>query len=209
MTAEEEDLGDLKLFRVPNRVNVSANGLKQVAFLNKDEVKGRFLYTGACDPYDWIDDLDDPQSAEILLVTKNEEGKGLGIALPQGQMSLFESSSRGAQLSGFTELRDYARGQDVELEIGESSQVFSQCARTKEADFDDGSRKWRKMVASITNANPHHIYVRLNLAWSGDYDIRFRGKKLRVKNGYQTVEVKIPANSTNEFRWKLRPIIDE
>ena len=208
-TATEEDLGDLKLFRVPNRVNVNAKGLKQVAFLNKDEVKGRFLYVAACDPYDWIDDLGEPEPANLLLVTKNEEDKGLGIALPQGQMTLFEPSPRGPQLAGSTELRDYARGQDVELEIGESAQVFSQCARTKEPDFDDELRKWRKMSTRITNANPHDIYMRLNLGWSGDYDIRFRGKKLRVKNGYQTVEVRIPANSSNEFNWKMRPIVDE
>ena len=209
ITAKEEDLGDLKLFRVPNRVDVSAKGLKQVAFLSKDEVKGRYLYLAECDPYDWIDDLDDPRAADVLLVTKNEERKGLGVALPQGQMSLFESSSRGPELSGFTELRDYARGQDVELEIGESSQVFSQCARAKEADFDDESRKWRKMVASITNANPHDISMRLNLGWSGDFDIKFRGKKVQVKNGFQTVEVTVPANSSKEFNWKLRPVVDE
>ncbi|MEL6238568.1 MAG: hypothetical protein AAFQ90_08245, partial [Pseudomonadota bacterium] len=35
VTATEEDLGDLKLFRAPARVDVSAKGLKQVAFLNK------------------------------------------------------------------------------------------------------------------------------------------------------------------------------
>jgi len=204
-TAREENLGDLKLFRMPERVDVSAKGMKQVAFLSEDEVKGRFLYLGSCDPYEWMEDQEEPEAAQMLLVTKNDEEKGLGIALPQGAMTVFEPTSRGLQLAGSTNLRDYARGQDVELELGNSSQVFVQCARADEADFDEQKRKWRKMRGRITNANPHDIYMRINLSWSGDYDVRFPRKKVRVKNGFESVEVKVPANSSLDFKWKLRP----
>ncbi len=205
VTAEEENLGDLKLFRVPDRVNVSAKGLKQVAFLNKEEDKARFLYTASCDPWSWIGEFGEPESAEMLLVTKNEEKKGLGIALPQGALNLFEPTSRGTQLAATTELRDYARGQDVELEIGNSAQVFATCARLGE---DDEGRleggKWTKMRANLTNANPHPITMRLELGWSGDWNIRFPRNKVQVKNGFKTVEVTIPANSEREFVWRLR-----
>ncbi|MEL7189288.1 MAG: hypothetical protein AAGK17_07025 [Pseudomonadota bacterium] len=209
VTASEENLGDLKLFRVPNRVDVSAKGMKQVAFLNKDEVKGRFLYAAGCEPYDWIEDLGDPQAANMLLISKNEEKKGLGIALPQGMMTVFEPTPRGPQLAASTQLRDYGRGQDIELEIGESAQVFSQCAREKDVEYEDESRKWTKMLTRLTNANPHAVTVRLNLAWSGESDIRFPRKKVRVKNGYDTVELRIPANSTREFKWKQRSALAE
>ena len=204
VTASEESLGDLKLFRVPSRVDVSAKGMKQVAFLNKDEVKGRFLYIGECDPYEWIEDRDNPRTADMLLVTKNEEERGLGIALPQGQMNVFEPTSRGPQLAATTELRDFGRGQDIELDIGDSAQVFSHCARTKEVEFDEDSRKWTKMIAKLTNANPHDVTMRLKLSWSGESQIRFPRHKVRVKNGYDSVEVTIPANSTREFKWKIR-----
>lgn len=204
LTAEEENLGDLKLFRVPSRVDVSAKGMKQVAFLNKDEVEGRFLYTAGCRPGSWIEDAGDPRSANMLLVTKNEEKKGLGIALPQGQMNVFEPTSRGTQLAATTDLRDFGRGQDIELEIGTSAQVFSQCARLKEKAYDGDSRKWTQMIAKLTNANPHEVKMRLNLGWSGEFNVRFPRHKVRVKNGYDSVEVTIPANSTREFKWKLR-----
>src|SRR3546814_4849543 len=39
--AVQEDLGDLKLYRVPMRVNVNANGQKQVALLEKPAVPFR------------------------------------------------------------------------------------------------------------------------------------------------------------------------
>ncbi|MEL7197405.1 MAG: hypothetical protein AAGL10_03740 [Pseudomonadota bacterium] len=204
VTASEENLGDLKLFRVPGRVDVSAKGMKQVAFLNQEKVEGRFLYAFECQPYSWIEQLGEPVGAEMLLVTKNEKKKGLGLALPQGAMTVFEPTSRGMQLAASTNLRDFGRGQDVELDIGTSAQVFAQCARLKEESFDDDSRKWTRMVTRLTNANPHPVNLRLNLAWSGEYDIRFPRRKVRVKNGYDTVEVRIPANSSQEFNWKLR-----
>ncbi|MEM6476551.1 MAG: hypothetical protein AAF687_10325 [Pseudomonadota bacterium] len=204
VTAEEEDLGDLKLFRVPDRVNVSAKGLKQVAFLNKDEVKARYVYEASCDPYNWIEDLGEPRPASIKLVTKNDEKRGLGIALPQGAMTLYEPTSRGPQVAAMTSLRDYARGQDIELELGVSSQVFTQCARTKEDEFDDESRKWTKMRVNLTNANPHDVKIELQLGYPGDYQIRFPRKRVRVKNGYEIVELTIPANDALELDWKLR-----
>ncbi|MEM9500417.1 MAG: hypothetical protein AAF941_01095 [Pseudomonadota bacterium] len=206
VTAEEENLGDLKLFRVPDRVDVSAKGLKQVAFLNKEEVKARFLYTAGCDVYDWDMPGEDMVSAGMLLVTKNEDGKGLGIALPQGAMTLFEPTPRGLQLAATSELRDYARGQDVELEIGNSAQVHSHCATFEKDDPGKRGRKWSKMFAVLSNANPHPVKMRLRLGWAGDWEIRFPREKVFVKNGYDVVELTLPANSERQFRWRLRSV---
>lgn len=204
VTAEEEDLGDLKLFRVPDRVDVSASGMKQVAFLNKDEVEARFLYVADCNPYDWLADSGEPGGAGVLLVTKNEDQRGLGIALPQGALNLFEPTSRGPMLAATAELRDYARGQDIELELGTSSQVFSRCARIA-GDLPPGrSRSWTDMRVELTNANPHPITMRLRLGEPGDWDIRFPRQRVRVKNGWSVVELEIPANTTREIRWRLR-----
>jgi hypothetical protein len=203
VTADEEDLGDLKLFRVPDRVDVSAKGMKQVAFLNKDAVKARYLYqAGDCDAWDWVDDEDEePVPATLLLVTKNEDAKGLGIALPQGAMTLYEPSARGPLLAGTVNLRDYARGQDIELDLGTSAQVFVRCGGAT----DDGpadANKWTPMRARISNANPHPVTLRLQVGYAGEYDIRFPGRTVVVKNGYQTVEVTVPANRTQDFAWK-------
>ena len=213
VTAEEEDLGDLKLFRVPGRVDVSAKGMKQVAFLNKDAVKARYLYqAGNCDPWDWIktEDAEDEDfvAANLLLVTKNEEKKGLGIALPQGAMTLYEPTSRGPQLAAQVNLRDYARGQDIELELGTSAQVFVRCGGALDDAPPDGP-KWTKMRVRITNANPHTITMRLRVGYAGEYDIRFPRRTVEVKNGYQTVEVTVPANSEGVFDWQHREATDQ
>ena len=208
VTAEEEDLGDLKLFRVPGRVDVAAKGMKQVAFLNKDAVKARLLYQTGCNPDGWIGEGGDPVRAEVLLVTKNEDKQGLGIALPQGAMTLYEPTSGGERLGATTSLRDYARGQDIELDLPESRHVFARCAAVSRTGRQEG-RKWTAMRSVLTNANPHPVTMRLQLGWAGGFDIRFPGAKVVVKNGYQTVEVTIPANSEKTFDWRLRDQVSE
>ncbi len=204
VTAAEENLGDLKLFRVPDRVDVSAKGMKQVAFLDKDAVKARFLYeAGDCDASDWVDD-EEPVPTTLLMVTKNEEAQGLGTALPQGQMTLYEPSLRGPQLAGTATLRDYARGQDMELALGASAQVFVRCGGAMGNGTPTDARTWIPMRAAVTNANPHPITLRLQVGYRGEYDIRFPGAKVVVKNGYQTVTLNVPANQSVSFDWKQR-----
>ncbi|MFL0356289.1 DUF4139 domain-containing protein [Erythrobacter sp. GH1-10] len=205
MEAGEERLGDLKLYRVPERVTVSAKGLKQVAFLNRQEVKARLLYASMCEPYNWFDPDEDFYEADMLLATRNEEDKGLGVSLPQGTMTIFEPSEFGSQMVAETDLRDYARGQEIELDLPSSSQVNVRCGYDdKDSEPDERDRKWEDMRAEVRNANPHPITIRLLLGQAIDWAIRFRRGKTRVKNGYTITEVNVPANSTREFTWKVR-----
>ena len=96
MVAGEENLGDLKLYRVPEPVTVAAKGQKQVAFLDKQGVTGRFVYVQDCDPYEERDE--DLAPARILFATENTERRGLGAALPNGGLTLYEPTSTGDQL---------------------------------------------------------------------------------------------------------------
>ncbi len=207
MMAGEEDLGDLKLYRVPEPVTVAARGLKQVAFLNKDEVEAEFLYRAECDPYDYFDADDDSGGLEpmqMLLVIRNEEKKGLGAALPMGGLAVFEPGSFGPQLVGEPSLRDYAVGQDIELEMGTSAQVFAQCAIAGESNPDENRREWTRMRARLSNANSNPVRVRMVLGWPGEWEVRWPRLKPLVKDGRRVVEFVVAANSTRSFDWKIR-----
>ena len=208
VAASEENLGDLKLYRVPGRVDVSAKGMKQVAFLDRQAVKARLLYQATCQAHASIGEGGDPQPADMLLVTRNEEKKGLGIALPQGRLALYEPGPRGEGLAGMTTLRDYARGADVELDLAPSTQVFARCGAVR-ADRTAPDRKWTAMRAVLANANPHAVSLRLRLAPAGSWDIRFPGRKTAITNGWQTVEVTVPANRETTFDWQLRDALRE
>ena len=201
MKAVEEALGDLKLYRVPERVTVSAKGLKQVAFLDQDAVEGRLLYKYHCRPWD---EDDEARPAAMLLVTVNDKAHGLGMALPMGGLAVFEPSSWGEQLVAEPRLRDYAEGQDVELELAESGQVLGQCVIDQDIDFDEEPRRWMPVRAVLTNANPNPVTVRLVLGPPSEWQTRgLRGT--RVKDGETIVEVTVPGNGRREVKWEVHP----
>jgi hypothetical protein len=200
MKAVEEALGDLKLYRVPEAVTVSAKSLKQVVFLDQDAVEGRLLYKVACSPWD---NQDEPLPAGMLLATVNDKRHGLGMALPMGGITVFEPSSRGEQLVAEERIRDYAEGQDVELALGSSSQVFALCERPGLVDPGENSARWVPMRVTLTNANRNPARVRIVLGASGDW--QFRGiRDTRVEDGETIVEVTVPGNGRRVVSWEVR-----
>ena len=199
MMAVEEQLGDLKLYRVPEPVTVGAKGMKQVAFLQKDEVEGELVYEIDCKPGGFDDGF---RPAARLLETVNDEEHGLGVALPSGGVAVFEPSSYGPLLVGEERLRDYASGQDVEIALGTSDNVQVMCGRPDEEDEgDDG--EWFEMEAAIANALRVPVRLRLVLGWTADWDVARRGG-LQVRDGERVIELRIPANSEREIRWRQR-----
>jgi len=194
--AVEEAVGDLKLYRVPERVTVSAKGLKQVAFLDRDGVEGRLLYTTRCTP---SEDTEEAVPTAMLLATVNDRKHGLGMALPMGGITLFEPGAAGDLLIGENRLRDYAEGQDVEIALGESSQVFGQCTAPEARERE----RWSPRVV-LTNANRMPAKVRVVLGRSADW--RFTGLRgTSVKDGEVIVETTVPGNGRRELAWIARP----
>ncbi|MXO59194.1 hypothetical protein GRI89_06535 [Altererythrobacter salegens] len=201
MVAVEENLGDLKLYRVPERVTVSAKGLKQVVFLDKDRVKGSLRYETTCDPWDYPEDEYSPASR--VLATVNDKQHGLGVALPNGAITMFEPSEAGDLFVGEEQLRDYAAGQDVDIEVGDSSLVQVRCGIVgrEQGSYEKGSQV--SLRATLTNAADAPALVRLSLGASGAHKI-VGLRDVRVKDGERIVELTVPANGTKTLRWTYR-----
>ncbi len=205
MQAREEQLGDLKLYRVPERVAVSAKGVKQVAFLDKDKVRGELLYEVVCVPGGGL--IADPEPADLVLATVNDEAHGLGVAMPMGGFTLFEPSSSGDLLVNEQTLRDYAVGQDIELALGSSSTVFSLCQSEADRDEDEGGNKWLPMSVTLSNPNSSAVTVRLLIGASGQWETRRTPGQVRVKDGDLVTEVRVPAGKSRTFKWKIREAV--
>jgi len=197
MLAKQEELGDLKLYRLPEHVTVAAKGLKQVAFLEKDAVRGKLMYQSDCN---WWVTNGDPDAAEMRFETVNDEKHGLGVALPTGGITFFEPSSHGDLFVGEQQVRDYASGQDVEIPLGDSAQVFAACARVGRGD---PSKDWVGIKATLTNANPHAVTFRLRLGSPLRWHVRGL-KATRLKDGETVAEFVIPANGRREIAWEVR-----
>jgi hypothetical protein len=196
MVAREEDLADLKLYRVPEPVTIAAKGQKQIAFLDRNGVNGSLVHHFYCAP-DTV--ADDAEPAALLLATVNDARHGLGAALPTGTVTVYEATARGDLLVGERGVRDYAAGQDVEIDMGSSGQVFGVCSRdpTRSARKDGRAR----MKLAITNANPAPVRLRITL---GDGQAQVSGLgPTRLKDGERIYEGRVAANSTRTFTWAI------
>src|SRR3546814_16582019 len=109
VVASQEDLGDLKLYRVPIPVTVAANGQKQVALLVKDRVPFRTIYRVRVYP----GDAGEAMMPEILLRMQHKKAEGLGVPLPSGQAAVFEPVGGREMLVGQGAMRHQAVGTKV------------------------------------------------------------------------------------------------
>ena len=166
--AEQEDLGDLKLYRVPMPVTVNAQGQKQVALMVQPKVQYRRLYTGRMQAdMDWqypqgaTQGIYVPRESESSLSWQirglNEKRDGLGLPLPSGQVAIYEGSRFGSLLAGESSLSDRAIGDDVEINGAQSADLI----------LTETPVKWDKKrhtyTLTVSNARAEDVEIEIEL----------------------------------------------
>jgi hypothetical protein len=200
ISAQQEELGDLKLYRIPEPVTVAANAQKQVALLSKSRVPvERLVGLGR----DATDDEGDPVPLSTILRMKNVKERGLGLPLPSGSMAIFEQSGGRPMLAAETPIRDHAVGEDVELLVGTTPDVWLTHRRVEEkprkkrggskADDDDDEGR-RKYEIVLTNARALPATVELELWLYGRHRLVRPSRKLGMKNGSHLWRARVPAS---------------
>jgi len=191
VVAEQEDLGDLKLYRVPERVTVNAKGQKQVAMIVQPDVSYERIYVAQMSDYD-----EDSAAVDYILRSKNDIENGLGVPLPAGNVAVFENSFVGPLLAGEGVMQDRAINDEIEVEVGSSADV-----RLSVIPIRRTARKenWR---AVLSNARDHPVTFEMEIP----YEISGRAKGIDTIDGVPTWRVTVPANdeATLEYAIKLR-----
>jgi hypothetical protein len=83
-SVQQEQLGDLKLYRVPDRTTVASRQSKQVRLLDRLGIPVDRVF-GA----DLTANQDATAAASMLLRTLNDAAHHLGLALPSGRIAVF------------------------------------------------------------------------------------------------------------------------
>ena len=187
---EQEDLGDLKAYRVPEPTTVAAKSQKQVALLGKDAVPVSVLYLSEIR-------FDGASEPRIVVRAINKVEKGLGLPLPAGPVALFERQSGRELLIGESATDDKAIGEEVELKFGGASNV------TLEHRALEPKGRNRPFEATVRNANPFPV------RFEGDFQIdppMMRGMSQRLvrKNGRNLWAVSVPANGSVVLRYTVK-----
>jgi hypothetical protein len=192
MTASQEDLGDLKLYRIPEPVTVAANSQKQVALMTRPAVRVGLLYRQDLDPGD---SGQPPRRATLVVTARNRTGDGLGLPLPAGTLALFGERGGRAVLLGEGVVRDYAVGEEVEIALGEVPGVDSRIALVREQD------RWLHYRLTVTNDRNVPVSYQATFPQASDR-VRF-GRRLGRRLGRPSWTVTIPANGSVTLDYRV------
>jgi hypothetical protein len=189
--AAQENLGDLKLYRLPTPVTVAARSFKQVAFLERSNVPVEVIHRRTIDAGDT-----DRSPASILLITRNSEDRQLGIPLPSGRVQLFRDEGDRSLLVGEGEMTDRAVGEEVEIEVGEAPGVSS--------NITEISRGRRQADYELTISNDQTYPVRFEAMFRvPPANIRLRDAVLGRRNGLPAWIVTVPPNGSARLRYRF------
>jgi hypothetical protein len=189
VVAEQEDLGDLKLYRIPEPVTVNAKGQKQVAMLVKPGAAFEHYYAANVANYNA-----NGQPMTLMLRGENKTEKGLGLPMPQGQVMIFENSNYGPLLAGQTNLNDRAIGEEVEMAVGQSSDVRMQVTQISKKGR---TQRWK---VEITNARATPVNVELEIP----YELRGKPKHIPKIDGVPTWKATVAGNGDAVLYYEVK-----
>jgi hypothetical protein len=218
---QEEQLGDLKLYRVPEHTTLTSRQIKQVRLLERRAVPLELFY-GA--------DLQANQNlpytpAQKTLRTRNDAAHHLGLPLPSGHIASFVAGKNATVLLDEVPLRDVAVDEEFEIGIGDSPDVqvsavlakstvgprselkpplLHDAERLTSAVVDDVSR------IEIRNARRSAIRFELRLRLADGSQLIGADHTPTVRDGRPLFKLTIPAGGSATVRYQtehtsLRP----
>jgi len=190
VVARAENLGDLKLYRIPVPVTVAARSQKQVAFLVRDRVKGMLVYRARMEG-------GSPGDPQMLFRFHNRKADGLGDPLPAGKAVLYQASPWGRMYVGEATAADKAVDEEVEWVFGEASNL----TLDDDEQWDRGGKTARHSV-TVRNANPFPVHFEMEYPRNSDRVYSGFGARLLDKPGKRVWAMNVPANGAVELRFR-------
>jgi hypothetical protein len=167
--AQMRELGDYKLYAVPEPTTVAARQSKQVQFLSEAHVPFTRVYAFRVDQDSIMDDNDfAPRRPAILLRLQNKESDGLGKPLPAGVISIVETGGTGAVLAGQDEIDDTPVGLPVELELGVAMDVWIEPRVTEERTIEGRGHDEQRVSVEVRLGNDKPVPITLEYRQPSD-----------------------------------------
>ena len=194
--AVQEELGDLKLYRIPERVTVAARSQKQVAFLEQPSVHVSFVYRNRFDP----DQTISPEPAILYMLSRNRREEGLGLPLPAGGVQLFVERQGRPVLVGEGALRDRAIGEDIEVRFDQVSSVH---VRVVQDDEEEDGENEDHYVMTVTNNRAAPVDYEVEFRPQDGSQMRPRGARLGRRDGQPLWQVTVPPSGSATLRYRV------
>jgi hypothetical protein len=227
----QEQLGDLKLYRVPERTTVASRQSKQVRLLDRLAIPVRRIY-GLELSEDAGEGSDDPkwEPAHVLLRTKNNVANNLGLPLPSGGVAVFGAGPEagGPLLLSESGIGDLAVDEEVEVTAGTSYDVQIKTL-VEEVTIDPATAKRIPLVpgvslreveiddmrrVEVSNARAADVQFELRLQFEPGARLVRADHPISKRNGRPEFRLTIPANKTVTVRYqtgreRVQPVREE
>jgi len=144
---DPRQLGDYKLYPLPEPTDLPARETKQVQFLDLHAVPFERVYR-------YADEYTDGGPARTVLRLRNTVAAGLGKPLPAGDFAVSEDAPNGAPVFvGQMHVDDTPVGLPVEIEIGETVSVMVQRVEIEHTQTGTGDKARFKRTLEYAVAN--------------------------------------------------------
>jgi hypothetical protein len=204
IVARLSNLGDYKVYTLPEPTDVNARQTKQVRFLEQDGVRFTRIYRQVIR----ADDEGEPLTPMLLLRLRNETRDGLGVPMPGGGVSLFETQGAFDLLTGQTSFRDKGVGLPVELEFGGAMDLTVEHEIVEEDTVGEGEaqRERREIEVVVSNDKPFPIEIELSpeeYSWRGFRIVQANARSVIADGGYPAWRLRLPARSSRTLRYTI------
>jgi len=215
---EAEQLGDLKLYRVPDRTTFASRQSKQVRLMDRAQVPVTMVY-GADLP---ANGAAAATPAYRLIRTMNSAANHLGLALPSGKVAVF-APHRGENLLEYESgMRDIAVDEELEIDMGVSADVSVSVLKEATA-IDPAHAEMLPLLPGVTlrtfkvdavyrvdisNAGPTAIQFELRLTLPPGARVVRADHAMGAKNGRPIFRLEVPANGTATLRYQTEHSAD-
>jgi hypothetical protein len=213
---EQEQLGDLKLYRVSDRTSIASRQSKQVRLLDRSAIPVSVVYGADLA----AEDTGGPAPASQILRTMNTVANHLGLPLPSGRIAVYAVRGREKLLEHESGMRDLAVDEEVEIDMGASPDVQVTVVKehaglapeqapplplvTGAAVLKSG--KIDVCRVDISNARAAQIDFELRLRLPEGGRIVRADHPLGTKNGRPIFRLAIPANETVTLRYQSQRV---
>jgi hypothetical protein len=210
---EQEQLGDLKLYRVPGRTTVASRQSKQVRLLDRSAIPVQAVYGIDLAANDAAATL----PAQIMLRTTNDAAHHLGLPLPSGRIAVFAADGAARVLLHESGMRDLAVAEEVQIDMGAAPDVQVKGVR-EETSIDSAHAQLLPLLprvlsarsartedierVEISNARAAPISFELRLQLEAGAHVIRADHPLGSKNGRPIFRLVIPARATATLRYQ-------
>jgi hypothetical protein len=198
---EQEQLGDLKLYRIPDLTDVRSRQMKQVRLLDRHQVPVQLFYRVDAYAPAFPHTTEARSTVELKLRTRNDRAHHLGLPLPQGQVVSFMTHGTESLLLHQSPLHDTAVDEEVEFALGSDTQVQ---VSAPAVDLHYGSPNHMKVLDAIDihNSGPEAVAIELRLHLDPDTRLLHAQPAPSDTRGMPLFKLSVPARGSMTIHYQ-------